>query len=166
MPACDYCAHTRMSFMLSVCVCVFVRVCVCACVVWVWCGCVHVWCVLCVCVRILHYYIIIHVCTTVYNNVNKTKNYSSANIVWTEELTPIQIEDFNMTPGPKVAMPRSVKGIFFLLFTPALLELIVEQSNKYEKWTEMTVSELTAYMGFMLLMGIVKLPSLYDYWEK
>ena len=28
-----------------------------------------------------------------------------------------------------------------------------------------TVEELCAYMGFMLLMGIVHLPSLYDYWK-
>ena len=68
-----------------------------------------------------------------------------------------------------------MKDIFFLFFTPTLLELIVEQSNKYaaecmgpdkyEKWTEITVEELCAYMGFMLLMGIVHLPSLYDYWK-
>ena len=52
---------------------------------------------------------------------------------------------------------------------------IVEQTNKYaaecmgmekfEKWDKVTVDELCAYMGFMLLMGIVHLPSLYDYWK-
>ena len=35
--------------------------------------------------------------------------------------------------------------------------------EKYEKWNKVTVDELCAYMGFMLLMGIVHLPSLYDY---
>ena len=30
----------------------------------------------------------------------------------------------------------------------------------------MTVEELQAYMGFMILMGIVHLPSIYDYWKK
>ena len=70
-------------------------------------------------------------------------------------------------------IPRSAKEIFFLFFTPTLLELIVEQTNKYaaecmgmekyEKWDKLTVDELCAYMGFMLLMGIVHLPSLYDY---
>ena len=105
----------------------------------------------------------------------QNKKHSSANINWTEELTSIHIEDFNKTPGPKVAIPRSVKDIFFLFFTPTLLQLIVDQSNKYaaecmgqekyDRWTEITVAELTAYMGFMLLMGVVQLPSLYDYWK-
>ena len=29
----------------------------------------------------------------------------------------------------------------------------------------MSVEELQAYLGFMIVMGIVKLPSLYDYWK-
>ena len=37
--------------------------------------------------------------------------------------------------------------------------------EKYDKWDKVTVNELCAYMGFMLLMGIVHLPSLYDYWR-
>ena len=101
--------------------------------------------------------------------------YSAENITWTEELTPITVEGFKKTPGPKVPIPQSAKEIFFLFFTPTLLELIVEQTNKYaaecmglekfEKWDKVTVDELCAYMGFMLLMGIVHLPSLYDYWK-
>ena len=67
------------------------------------------------------------------------------------------------------------KDIFLLLFTSSLLEHIVEQSNKYaaecmgerfETWQCITVEELCAYMGFMILMGLVKLPSIYDYWRK
>ena len=51
----------------------------------------------------------------------------------------------------------------------------MEQTNKYaaecmglekfDKWNKVTVEELCAYMGFMLLVGIVHLPSLYDYWK-
>ena len=59
-----------------------------------------------------------------------------------------------------------------------LLQYIVEQTNQYAfecmgveafaKWTQVTVEELQAYMytGFMILMGIVHLPSIYDYWRK
>ena len=85
------------------------------------------------------------------------------------------MENFKETPGPKVPLPGTAKDIFFPFFTPSLLELIVEQTNKYalecmgqekfEKWDKVTVEELCAYMGFMLLMGIVHLPSLYDYWK-
>ena len=137
-----------------VCLCVCVDVCVCVCV------CVHACVCACVCTCEL-------VCC---------KSYSSENISWTEQLTPIIVQDFNKTPGPKLTIPHTVKETFFLFFTPMLLELIVEQSNKYAaecmgeekyaKWNEITVEELCAYMGFMLLMGVVHLPSLYDYWKK
>ena len=38
--------------------------------------------------------------------------------------------------------------------------------EKFAKWTAVTVEELEAYMGFMILMGIVNLPALRDYWQK
>ena len=110
--------------------------------------------------------------SSVYEHSSTT--YSAENITWTETLTPITVEDFTKPAGPKVPIPRSAKEIF-LFFTPTLLELIVEQTNKYAaecmglekygKWNKVTVDELCAYMGFMLLMGIVHLPSLYDYWK-
>ena len=53
---------------------------------------------------------------------------------------------------------------------------IVEQSNqfalecmgaeKFATWTQITVEELQAYMGFMMFVGLVRLPSIYDYWKK
>ena len=101
---------------------------------------------------------------------HSSTTYSAENITWTETLTPITIKSFTKTAGPKVPIPQSAKEIFFLFFTPTLFELIVEQTNKYtaecmglekfDKWNKVTVEELCAYMGFMLLMGIVHLPSL------
>ena len=38
--------------------------------------------------------------------------------------------------------------------------------EKFAKWTAVTVEELEAYMGFMILMGIVNLPALRDYRQK
>ena len=38
--------------------------------------------------------------------------------------------------------------------------------EKYDRWEKIGVEELTALMGFMLLMGIVHLPSLPDYWKR
>ena len=38
-----------------------------------------------------------------------------------------------------------------------------EQSSA---WTAVTAAEMYAYMGFMMLMGIVKLPSVRDYWKQ
>ena len=39
------------------------------------------------------------------------------------------------------------------------------KGEKYESWDKITIDELTAFMGFMLLMGIVRLPSIADYWK-
>lgn len=35
-----------------------------------------------------------------------------------------------------------------------------------EQWTPISVEEFKAYMGFCILMGIVRLPSIEDYWKK
>ena len=43
----------------------------------------------------------------------------------------IKVEEFKQKPGPKVTIPGLVKEIFFLFFTTPLLELIVEESNRY-----------------------------------
>ena len=144
---------------VRVCVCVL-EVGVCACVD----TCMHKYTRTCRCM----YYM-----SSVYEHSSTT--YSAENITLTETLTPITTEDFTKPAGPKVPIPRSAKEIFFIFFTPTLLELIVEQTSKYaaecmglekyEKWNKVTVDELCAYMRFMLLMGIVHLPSIYDYWK-
>ena len=38
--------------------------------------------------------------------------------------------------------------------------------EKFASWTKITVEEFMAYMGFMILMGLIKLPSIFDYWKK
>ena len=85
------------------------------------------------------------------------------------------MQPFTITTGPRGIIPSLVKEVFFLIFTSSLLEHIVEETNRYaaecmgEKfntWQHTTVDELCAYMGFMLLMGIVNLPSIYDYWKR
>jgi len=96
--------------------------------------------------------------------------------MWKDELTPTSTELFHSTTGPRVAIPSVVKEIF-LFFTTTVLQHIVDQSNKYalefleevgrrETWTMITIEELLAYLGFMILMGIVKLPSIDDYWRR
>ena len=86
------------------------------------------------------------------------------------------MKPFTETAGLKVPIPSSAIGMFFLFFTSSLMDYIVNQTNqfalecmggeKFSKWTQVTVEELQAYMGFMILMGLVKLPSIYDYWQR
>ena len=149
----------------DVCVWVCVHVCVCtqASVYTIEVGCV------CTCkhlyTQLICTYKYTRTCTCMYYMVyeHSSTTYSAENITWTETLSPI-----TKTAGTKVPIPWSAKEIFFLFFIPTLLELIIEQTNKYaaecmglekyEKWNKVTVDELCAYMGFMLLIGIVNLP--------
>ena len=79
------------------------------------------------------------------------------------------------TCGPNVSLPPSPLGLFRLLFTPYLIQLIFDNMNLYAeqvlspenylKFEKVTSLEIQAYFGFMFLMGINKLPCLYDYWR-
>ena len=86
-----------------------------------------------------------------------------------------QTHAFTGKGGPRITIPSSVKEIFFLFFTSSVLDIIVQETNRYastclgdrsESWTAVTTNELCAYMGCMILMGFIKLPSLRDYWKK
>ena len=101
--------------------------------------------------------------------------YSSENVEWHSEPVPIRVQPFSQPSGPQVSIPTVVKDVFFLFFTSSILEHVVKESNVYAaemmgesfaRWQLYTVEELCAYMGFMILMGIVKLPKLTDYWNK
>ena len=70
-------------------------------------------------------------------------------------------------PPPPLPIPRSPLQTFLLIFTTAILQCIVDQSNLYasqcmgerfDTWQPVTIEELKAYMGFMILMGVVKRP--------
>ena len=102
--------------------------------------------------------------------------FSLDKIQWKSTLTSLKVKNFRDTVGPRHALPDSLLDMFRLFFTTALLEYIVLQTNqyalecmsgeKYTNWSPLTVKELGAYFGFMILMGIVHLPSLCDYWKK
>lgn len=56
----------------------------------------------------------------------------------------------------------------------SVLEYIVQQTNlyaqqclgdNYSTWQQVSIEELEAYMEFMILMGLVKLHSVYAYWR-
>ena len=56
------------------------------------------------------------------------------------------------------------------------MKKIVEESNRYanqvmgdekfNKWTKVMVEELEAFLGFHILMGIIHLPAVDDYWRR
>lgn len=97
--------------------------------------------------------------------------------LWKSELSaPSMIHPFTDShpTGPAVPVPEMPKEIFELYFTPELISMIVEQTNKYarevsppdKEWAEVTRKELYAFLGFQLLMGLNPKPSVKDYWRK
>ena len=81
-----------------------------------------------------------------------------------------------LAPAPTVAIPDSPLEVFELFFSADLQEKIADESNRYAKqvmgdvqyssWTNITREELKAFIGFSILMGINRLPSIDDYWSK
>ena len=86
------------------------------------------------------------------------------------------IQPFTSHVGPTVPIPDSPLELFELFFTADLQEKIVDETNRYARqvmgdvrytsWTKITREELKAFIGFSILMGINRLPSLDDYWSK
>ena len=76
-------------------------------------------------------------------------------------------------PMPSVNPAISVLRLFQMFFTPALVATIVEQTNVYARlilgnarpWREVSDSDIWAFFGFCILMGINHLPALHHYWS-
>ena len=104
-----------------------------------------------------------------------THNFSISTINWSTNLSPVTVRPFTKHVGPTLLIPHSPLETFLLIFTTAILQWIVDQSNQYasqcmgdrfDTWQQITIEEMKAFMGFMILMGVVKLPSLADYWKR
>ena len=94
---------------------------------------------------------------------------------WSSTLSPVDIAPFVQPVGPTVAIPESELDVFGLFFTDEICGSITEQTNlyaqqvlgeKYGEWKKVTVEELRAYFGFMLLMGLYPKPATSDYWRR
>ena len=89
------------------------------------------------------------------------------------------VEPFDRETGPKFPISSNPTDVFVSLFTTELIDHIVSETNRYAaacitathggshnvpQWSTNT-EEVKAYFGFSILMGITKLPDLYDYWS-
>lgn len=96
-------------------------------------------------------------------------------LTWNKEYKKVKINEFSESTGPTTTLPQNVLQIFQYFFTNHLITMIAEQSNlyarasmgeeAYQKWEIITTEEIKAYLGFFILMGLVRLPSIYDYWS-
>ena len=97
---------------------------------------------------------------------------------WTASLAPLVIRAFADQSGPTFHINETTHPakVFSHLFPDDLMEMIVDETNsyaskhmdpaKYEKWDKLTLAELKAYFGFNILMGLVHMPEIEDYWKK
>nr|XP_034194964.1 piggyBac transposable element-derived protein 4-like [Osmia lignaria] len=108
---------------------------------------------------------------------NEWKNVTNHDIVPQK----IQFSSGSRTPGSQLNSTHTEPLHFFnSFFTDELIRKIVEETNRYanhmiqgkhlEKrstwhtWTNVTPKEMRAFLGIILLMGTMPLPSLKDYW--
>ena len=89
---------------------------------------------------------------------------SQVSTLWSETLSyPIFPEFTGSTQGPTLSLPDSPLEIFQLFFTPELVDLIEEQTNKYAcevmgeesygKWVPVRSQEMEAFIEFSFLMA-------------
>ena len=88
------------------------------------------------------------------------------------------------SPGPCLPAGETFKepeDYFNLFFSSDILELMVEETNIYaqllrnhrqmtprsrlQNWRDVSVPELKAFIGLVLNMGIIHVPTLQDYWS-
>lgn len=84
-------------------------------------------------------------------------------------------------PGPNLPesefLPTPYR-LFMLFWAPDILEHICNETNRYSRtklpngktkggrnWTKLTVTDLKAWLGILILMGIKRLPRIRHYWQ-
>ena len=93
---------------------------------------------------------------------------------WKSKVSPVDVRPFVQPTGPAVRLSADPAELFSLFFTPDIIHSIVEETNRYAEQclqeTSCTWStdeaELRAYLGFYILMGLVREPEIRDYWSK
>lgn len=91
--------------------------------------------------------------------------------IWSKVSKPNEDIPFDKTFGPNIPEnTNSPKDIWFCLFPPDLLDLIVEQTNLYanqmkSKQRPVTKNELITFIEINILIGVKKLPYYWDFWS-
>jgi len=105
------------------------------------------------------------------NDSDEDEGERSGDEIWKKKGKQRDDNPFTVDFGPNI--PDNVKSpleIFLCLFPEDMLDLLVQQTNKYiqENTQEkqlMTKEELLIFLGINILMGIKKLLSYRDYWS-
>ena len=82
-------------------------------------------------------------------------------VEWSKDASPVVVTPCSEQAGPRVQLPSDPLGLFSLFFDDTLVDLIVEETNRYAEQTlqgtdkewSTDAAEIRAYIGFMILMG-------------
>ena len=115
--------------------------------------------------------------------LDRLEDYDRNGPVWDEIERQIYIPTFRKKSGPRVFLGEDGTPVayFDLVFTPEIMQLIVEETNRYaeqrlqhpftapssqSRWEPVTIEEMRAFFGCMIYMGLCSLAELKDYWSK
>jgi hypothetical protein len=103
-----------------------------------------------------------------------TGGVSENDRIWTTVPSNVTVESFTKVVGPQVSVSCN-ENIFLKFFSEDLFEQIARETNRYynnwastnevsEQW-ETSASEIKAFVGFTILMGLTPRNDLYEYWS-
>lgn len=97
--------------------------------------------------------------------------------IWTDDLTPFPVRDFEGDPGASFILGSDNKEIdfFYKFFPQALVNKIVEETNAYAEkcieakpdrhWSATNAQEMMAFLGIYVVLSIICLPSYTLAWK-
>ena len=102
-------------------------------------------------------------------------HYMHIHLGWTLTPTHVSVVPCTIPVGPQVCTSRDPLEMFSQYFDDELLSDIVRETNRFaaqclaaansDATWETDLAEIRAYLGFMVVMGINRLPEIRDYWS-
>lgn len=94
-------------------------------------------------------------------------------ISWSEGNGDVNVRDFTSHSGPLILLNHDVSEVecFKTFFSDDIIYLLVAETNTYARrqldpnWTETDFSEMSAYLGILILMGIIQVPDYKFLWS-
>ena len=115
--------------------------------------------------------------------VDRLKCLDETGPMWDEVESPIHIPTFRKKSGPRIFLGENATAVeyFDLLFTPEIQHLFVVETNRYvaqrldhlftassskDRWEPVTISEIRAFLGCLIFIGLCSLGDMKDYWSE
>ncbi|KAL9977680.1 hypothetical protein ACROYT_G015112 [Oculina patagonica] len=98
-------------------------------------------------------------------------------VKWSNGLHSIRVDDFTSRVGITFEKGNKAreKDVFKKFFNDEILDVIVTETNRYDpqklegealdKWQDVTLNEIKAFLGVCIVMGVNHLPSTADCWS-